>query len=166
MSSLSIFSTAPATGQAVTMSSREIAGLTGKDVSHVHRDIRAMLTSLNSDVGYKVTEHKDSRGYTKKYELDLSLADLLISRYNGLARVPMRLQEESALKTIEQLLCVTLIRQYKVLNYRVDGYDPDNNVAYEIDETQHNSKSHKVKDMNRQQAIEAVLGCKFVRIKL
>lgn len=56
--------------------------------------------------------------------------------------------------------------QYKVLKYRIDGYDPESNTAYEIDEPQHNNKSHQTKDLQRQQEIEDVLGCKFVRIKL
>ena len=156
-----------ANSDSVTMSSREIAELTEKEHKNVIRDIRSMLDSLKDDpVLHNIKEEKDARGYTSTYYLSNELCNLLLTKYKGLARVPMRLQEEAALKTIEQLLGVTLIRQHKVLKYRIDGYDPESNTAYEIDEPQHNGKTHQTKDQKRQQEIEAVLGCKFVRIKL
>ena len=153
---------------AQTMSSREIAQLTGKQHKHVLADIRKMFIDTKlSEYEIVTANYKDVTGRTlKEYILSPKLHELLMSKYKGLARVPMRLQEEAALKTIEQLLGVTLIRQYKVLKYRIDGYDAESNIAYEIDEPQHNSKSHQTKDLQRQQEIEAVLGCKFVRIKL
>lgn len=152
----------------LTMSSREIAELTGKRHPDVKRDIRVLFSDVKLSENEIVTsDYKDVSGRTQKeYILSSKLHDLLLSKYKGLARVPMRLQEEAALKTIEQLLGVTLIRQHKVLKYRIDGYDPESNTAYEIDEPQHNSKTHQIKDQKRQQEIEAVLGCKFVRIKL
>jgi very-short-patch-repair endonuclease len=92
------------------------------------------------------------------------LADLMLEKYKGLARVPTRLQEEAALKTIEQLRGVQLIRQFQCLSYRIDGYDSVNNIAYEIDEPAHTSQ--KQQDAKRQKEITAVLGCTFVRIAL
>ena len=68
------------------------------------------------------------------------------------------------MKTIEQLLGVTLIRQFRVLKYRIDGYDPVSNIAYEIDEPAH--KQRVAHDIKRQKEIENVIGCTFVRIKL
>ena len=157
-----------ANNNTLTMSSREIAELTGKEHKNVKRDIRKMFSDIKLSEDEIVTsDYKDVSGRTQKeYILSSKLYELLLSKYKGLARVPMRLQEEAALKTIEQLLGVTLIRQHKVLKYRIDGYDPESNTAYEIDEPQHNSKTHQIKDQKRQQEIEAMLGCKFVRIKL
>lgn len=76
------------------------------------------------------------------------------------------IREKAALDTIEQLLGIKLIRQFQVGGFRIDGYDADNKVAYEIDEEQHNSKRHSQHDVLRQQFIEEQLGCIFKRIKV
>ena len=70
-------------------------------------------------------------------------------------------KEAGALAMYEQLTGVKLIRQYKVLDYRIDGYDPVNNVAVEIDEAHH--ATQKKSDLIRQRKIEKALGCKFFR---
>ena len=156
------------TSNNLTMSSLRIAELTGKRHDHVLRDIRKMLTDIHGEGG--LIRFEDTRINPQNNQaypcflLDEAHATLLIDKYNGLARVPLRLQEEAALKTIEQLLGVSLIRQFKVLNYRIDGYDPINNTAYEIDEPQHRYQSRR--DNARQLEIETALRCKFVRIKL
>lgn len=73
-------------------------------------------------------------------------------------------EELAALATIEQIVGITLLRQYAVGPYRIDGYDAVNNVAYEIDEAYHISQVDA--DHQRQAYIESELGCKFVRIKI
>ena len=157
------------TNTPLTMSSLKIAELTGKRHDHVLADIRKMLTDIHGEGGGRLAVEASHRnpqnGQTYPYfELTPTLAKLILDKYTGLARIPMRLQEESALKTIEQLLSVTLVRQFKVLKYRIDGYDPISNIAYEIDEPAH--KHSVAHDRKRQQEIEDVLGCTFVRIKL
>lgn len=152
----------------LTMSSLEIAELTGKRHDNVVRNIKAMFEHLGDSEGLIRSEHtyihpQNGQKY-KCYNLPKELADLLLTRYKGLDRVPNRLREEYSLKTIEQLLGISLIRQYKCLNYRIDGYHPETNTAYEIDEPGHRCKEKQ--DAERQSRIEAVLGCKFVRIKL
>jgi hypothetical protein len=149
------------------MSSKEIAKLTGKKHSHVLRDIRSMIDSI----GGKTLENVDfvetyqvNNKLTAEIFIKNEIAEVLLKRYNRLGGIPMRLQEEAALKTIEQVVGTTLIRQYKCLSYRIDGYDPISNVAYEIDEPAHKYK--KCDDICRQRAIERELGCTFVRIKL
>ena len=77
------------------------------------------------------------------------------------------IREKTALTTIEQLQGVKLIRQYPVLGkYRIDSYDPVNNIAYEIDEEQHFTKKHMEADRIREEEIKEALGCKFVRIRV
>lgn len=67
-----------------TMSSKEIASLTGKDHSHVLRDIRSMLDQLDDPN----LDHKhfqvitDQRGYTAEILLNKDLSVCLVSGYN------------------------------------------------------------------------------------
>ncbi|CAL9959435.1 hypothetical protein VPHF99_0045 [Vibrio phage F99] len=73
-------------------------------------------------------------------------------------------EEFIALKVVEQITGVTLLYQYPVLEYFIDGYDLDNNVAYEVDEDHHRYSQYE--DEVREQAIRNHLGCDFVRIKV
>ena len=73
---------------AQTMSSREIAELTGKEHKNVIRDIRAMLDALKgdgSDLSH-VREDQDARGYTSAFHLDRELTETLLTGYS----VPLR----------------------------------------------------------------------------
>ena len=49
-------------------------------------------------------------------------------------------------------------------NIFVNGYDPINNVAYEVDEQHH--KGRMIEDFMREEKIKSVLNCEFVRIKI
>lgn len=73
---------------AQTMSSREIAELTGKEHKNVIRDIRAMLDALRDDGSElsHVREDQDARGYTSAFHLDRELTETLLTGYS----VPLR----------------------------------------------------------------------------
>lgn len=66
-----------------TMSSREIAELTGKEHKNVLRDIRTMLDALGhgSDLSH-VRETKDARGYTSEFLLAKRESLILVSGYD------------------------------------------------------------------------------------
>ena len=67
----------------LTMSSREIAELTGKEHKNVIRDIRVMLDELEDGSNLShVRETKDSRGYTSLFNLPKDLTITLVSGYN------------------------------------------------------------------------------------
>jgi len=55
----------------------------------------------------------------------------------------------------------------KELGYFLDGYDRENNIAYEWDEDHHFDVKGKLlkKDIRRQKEIEKLLNCTFIRIK-
>ena len=86
----------------LTMSSREIAELTGKELGHVNRDIRAMLDSLQDDPELEhVREDQDGRGYTTAFHLGRELTYTLLAGYNVVLRrrVIARWQELEAQQT-------------------------------------------------------------------
>lgn len=87
-----------ASRQPVTMSSREIAELTGKQHKDVIRDIRVMREALEkdgADLRHQISEHKDGRGYTSRFDLDRELTETLITGYSIVLRnkVIKRLRE-------------------------------------------------------------------------
>ena len=53
--------------------------------------------------------------------------------------------------------------QYNVLGYRTDAYFPNYKLAIEVDEQGHNDRDIDY-EIERQEAIEKELGCKFIRI--
>jgi hypothetical protein len=153
-------------GTPLTVTSRAIAQKTGKTHRAVLADARKLAKTARGDAfSFSTTTYVDTKGRTfPEFVFPAEAAELLLKRYAGLGRLQYRLQEETALKTIEQVLGVTLVRQFNVLAYRLDGYDHKANVAYEIDEPEHAHKTER--DAARQAAITAALGCTFVRVQL
>lgn len=73
----------------LTMTSREIAELTGKELSNVHRDIRTMLDELKKDDSTlnHPREDKDARGYVTCYHLSRELTETLLTGYSAVSRL-------------------------------------------------------------------------------
>lgn len=55
------------------------------------------------------------------------------------------------------------VKQYSILNYKIDYYIPQLKLAIEYDENNHDKYSYKAQE-GRQKQIEKELGCKFVRL--
>lgn len=71
----------------LTMSSREIAELTGKEHKNVIRDIRTMLAELVDGSGLShVQEQRDARGYTACFLLPKRETMVLVTGYS----IPLR----------------------------------------------------------------------------
>lgn len=78
----------PLAGTPLTMSSSELADLTGKEHKNVIRDIRAMLAEISADGSSlsHVREEKDGRGYTSMFHLNRELTDTLLTGYSAALR--------------------------------------------------------------------------------
>lgn len=74
--------------------------------------------------------------------------------------------EKRILDNIEKEQNIKILRQYHIIGYALDGYCQETNIAYEVDESYH-FKRGKLSDydLKRQNAVEEILGCKFIRIK-
>lgn len=76
-------------GEVQTMSSREIAELTGKEHKHIIRDIRTIIEQLKDGPNLDHEEFQsltDNRGYTSEYLLTKNQTLLLMTGYN----IPLR----------------------------------------------------------------------------
>ncbi len=58
-----------------------------------------------------------------------------------------------------------MVTQFPIGSYRIDLYFPDRNIAVEFDEMHHATMTNLKADVFRQQFIESLLKCTFVRIK-
>ena len=63
----------------------------------------------------------------------------------------------------EALSIFNPVEEYRVLNYKIDLYFPNHNIAIECDEYFHKDKL--LEDGIRQEEIENELGCKFIRFE-
>ena len=145
----------------MTMGTREIAEMLGKDHSNIKISAKRRL-------GREFCKSRESHflhngNVYAEYILTIPEAEELTRQISVRSRATNSL-ESVALTTIEQVLGVTLIRQFRVGKYRIDGYDAENNIAYEIDEQHHCSQSEQ--DKQRQEFIERELGCQFKRVNI
>lgn len=72
--------------------------------------------------------------------------------------------EKQILDKLEKSIGFTIIRQYPILGYYIDGYIPELNLAIEIDESHH--KNRVEKDIKRENAIKQELNCIFIRVEV
>lgn len=120
-------------------------------------------TAINICIGMlgKITYEKEEK--TKIYEVIAYLMNL--SNKN----ISINLKERQEIEFVNQLenalipFGVKGKKQYQILNYRIDYYIPDLNVAIEYDENEHNGYTYD-KHGGRQLEIENKLGCKFIRV--
>ena len=71
-------------------------------------------------------------------------------------------EETQILDLIEKSLDKKILRQYPIDGYFVDGYIPENNIVFEVDEKHH--LRHQERDLQRQEDIINKLNCMVIRI--
>lgn len=145
--------------QQLSMTSREIAELTDKDISHVHRDIREMLADLQADDPKldHPKEDKDDRGYTTCFHLDRELTYTLLTGYSAVMRnrvVKRWLELEVIVQQQAQQLLTTTQEQLK-LSHREANRWQDKVIYLEAEQLQRAStiedaKATKVTDLRQQ----------------
>ncbi|EPX0525720.1 phage antirepressor KilAC domain-containing protein [Yersinia enterocolitica] len=97
----------PVSKSVVTMSSREVAELTGKRHTDVKRDIEVMMAQLNEDVSKFAHTYLDSMNRTQtEYLLDRDHVECLLAGYSAVIRMKVirRLQELEDKNQIPQTL--------------------------------------------------------------
>lgn len=131
-----------------------------------HSNIKVSIKRALGVKSVKENKFKHNGNLYSEYILTSEQADIVRDRLIKKTTFN-QIIEPIAISTIEQLLGVELIKQYSVIGYRIDGYCPLTNTAYEIDEEHHYSHGRlKQECLDRQLEIQSELNCKFVRIKL
>jgi hypothetical protein len=154
----------------------------GKPITKEHRDKIIANSKINPNFGMKNKHHSPE---SKK---KMSIAVIQRKVKHGFlvspeARIRLRTAAFEYAKTITGCICPRIgqteklildkfesifkypvIRQYKVNGFFLDGYIPELHLAIEIDEKKHDNEYYKQKDAKRQEEIEKVLNCKFIRV--
>lgn len=160
------------------MSSMDIAELTGKQHSHVLRDIKVLLDQgVDQGVAqqhFDPNTYSDANGQSRAmYTITKEGIGLLATRYGskplseisgGIVLVATRFEEAFMSKLIEVLeeVGISIHTQYGVDKYRLDAYIPSHNLAIEYDEIHHDYIIKQ--DSVRENIIKSLLGCSFIRL--
>lgn len=141
------------------MNEKQVIKLKNSDVydMHIRKLNNAGENFLTESGVYKLVQNCHSSIETKQKLLEaLNLNNVYIDERKEISFVEM----------LEKVLCpfsIKGIKQFKVLNYRIDYYIPDLDIAIEYDENNHRNYSYRAHE-GRQKEIEKELGCRFIRV--
>lgn len=109
-------------------------------------------------------ERKKGTHHSAKTKQKIRFGLIEYMKSNGVTSPMIGKYESFILDNIELKNNITILRQFPVNGYFIDGYDFMNNIAYEVDESFHLNQT--VKDKLRQTNIENYLKCNFIRIEV
>ena len=163
------------TNQKQTITSREIAELTGK----LHKNVMSDIRKLNEFYVKKgmgqivIGQHTDTNNRPRpKFILTADQRDDLLSRYGNVGlgfkgTAVVRYEYCFGEDIVNNLFSgYEIISQFKVFDgeFSVDWYIPELKLAIEFDEEQHFKGGELRKEcVERQKRVEQELGCKFIR---
>lgn len=160
-----------------TMSSLEIAELTGKRHADVMRDIRTLLGKGIGESDFKLASYKDAKGeYRSLFYITKNGVSFLNQHYcnKDLANIcgqkilvratRFEVSFGNILVPVLKEMGLDVERQFIVGKFKIDFYIPKINVAIEYDEEQHNTGTNIMLDKQREDYIKSVLKCKFIRV--
>jgi len=164
-------------------SSQKIATAFGKRHDHILRDIRKLQDYDNTlKKLFTLTSYKDKYGREQpKYLMNKAGFLLLTSTLRGKRVLDIKInilketnmippplpirRESSFVKELAKALKplnINFVIQHQVLNYKIDIYLPEFNLAIEYDENHHNFS--KREDLNRESKIKEEINCTFLRL--
>lgn len=126
-------------------------------------ELRKRMAITNSGKGKGRKYSSDS----KRKMRESTIRRIEIQKFNGNPMMPrIGGYETQILNYIEQILNIKIQRQCKIAGYFLDGYCPERNLAFEVDEKGHYDIDGKLyeDDIIRQQEIQKELGCNFIRV--
>lgn len=160
-----------------TMTSVEIAELTGKSHDKVCRDIANILEYKSCDTFFEKSTYttKRNRVYgcyiiSKKgiSILNINYKNKELSEFCGQEYIASFNRFENSfgelLKSVLNYWGIIFFKQYRVYKYRIDFYIPRYKLAIEYDENQHNYFNNIVLDKQREKYIKYKLKCRLIRL--
>lgn len=152
-------------GKSLTNEHKKNIGISVKRILNTPEIRQKMSTANKGRCGYWKNKKMSSESNRKRREKFLKRIET--QKLNGRPLKPcIGNNETPILDYVERMLNIKIIRQYKVRSLFLDGYCPERNIAFEVDEKKHFDENGKLyeKDIRRQQEIQKELNCNFIRV--
>ena len=163
-------------GGDATMTSRQIAELTGTRHKHALVKIKSIISRIDNEgfteANFILSEYKDTRGKTYP-EITMTEAgkDLILSKYNFITPNKVNAWKAKDEYVFGEEIVNNLFHGYEIIPQfelfgGLDWYIPELKLAIEFDEEQHFIGGELRKEcVERQRRVEQALGCRFIRYK-
>jgi hypothetical protein len=146
---------------------RKLSPITRKKMSEakmghtVSEEARKRIGEATSkrEPGFKGKRHTSD---TKRKMRLAALEQISVQKFNGMPVIPrIGSREKECLDSLQSLCCFSILRQYPVDGFFLDGYLKELNLAVEFDECWHKYKKMTERDKVRREEIKRKLGCDF-----